>query len=167
MTAITPTPKLSDKQLERFWFQVDKADGCWNWTGYINDHGYGRPRFRVDGKSYFLRAHRLAYEFLVGPIPDGLHLDHICHNRRCVNPDHLRPVNNKQNHENLLGAQTRNASGIRGVTWYKRTNRWRAGVGHNGKQYTLGYFHDLADAEAAVIAARNQLFTHNNLDRAA
>jgi hypothetical protein len=164
---ITPTPALSAAQIEDFWSKVDKSDGCWTWTGYVTDTGYGRPRYRVDGKQYFLRAHRLAYEFLIGPIPDGLILDHTCHQRACVNPDHLRPVTDKQNIENLSGAQARNISGVRGVTWYKRTGQWRASVNTGGKAVHVGYYSDIKDAEQAVTAKRLEVFTHNDLDRIA
>ena len=63
-------------------------EGCWHWTGGRTSHGYGTLWF--DGRSQ--RAHRVVYEALVGPIPDGLVIDHLCRNRLCVNPDHLEPV---------------------------------------------------------------------------
>jgi hypothetical protein len=90
---------------ERFWAQVNKTDACWLWTGHTaTGKGYGR--IRVDGK--YQKAHRVAYEMLVGPIPDGMQLDHIwangCTNRNCVKaiadefgPPHLEPVTNKEN----------------------------------------------------------------------
>jgi hypothetical protein len=70
---------------------VDES-GCWIWQRYINRHGYGR--LARGGKRGTPRqlAHRWYYERLVGPIPDGLELDHLCRNRACVNPDHLEPV---------------------------------------------------------------------------
>ena len=77
---------------ERFWAKVEKhPSGCWNWTGGCTTAGYstiGLGR-RTDGKIY---AHRFAYEALIGPIPPGYTLDHLCRNRRCVNPAHLEPV---------------------------------------------------------------------------
>jgi hypothetical protein len=77
----------------RFWSKVN-ADGiCWQWTASLNTGGYGQ--FRL-GKSMRL-AHRVAYEILVSPIPDGLDLDHLCRNRGCVNPDHLEPVTRRTN----------------------------------------------------------------------
>jgi hypothetical protein len=82
---------------KRFWKKVTKTDSCWLWTGCKSDKGYGR--FIVKGKC--LRAHRFAYELLVGPIPEGLQLDHVtaagCVNRCCVNPDHLEPVTSREN----------------------------------------------------------------------
>lgn len=82
---------------QRFWAKVHKGDVCWNWTGAIH-HGYGN--FYVGGgraNRTTTGAHRFAYELLVGPIPEGLDLDHLCRNRRCVNPDHLEPVTRGEN----------------------------------------------------------------------
>jgi hypothetical protein len=74
---------------ERFWRYVEKTDGCWNWTGRHNARGYGQMRRQDQSQTM---AHRYAYELLVGPIPQGLTLDHLCRNPRCVNPAHLEPV---------------------------------------------------------------------------
>jgi hypothetical protein len=81
-----------------FWKRVNK-DGpiirpdlgaCWEWTGYIMAAtGYGQINRRPRG---VLLTHRYSYEISVGPIPDGLTLDHLCRNRRCVRPSHLDPV---------------------------------------------------------------------------
>jgi hypothetical protein len=79
--------------LVEFWSRIEKTPTCWNWTGAIDRDGYGR--FTVNGQ--FCIAHRCAYEFLKGKIPDGLPLDHLCRNRRCVNPDHLEAVSIREN----------------------------------------------------------------------
>lgn len=69
------------------------ADGCWAWRGVRNSNGYGL--FRIDGRSF--PVHRAAYELLVGPIPSGLEIDHLCFRRDCVNPAHLEPVTHAEN----------------------------------------------------------------------
>lgn len=71
-----------------FWDKVQPTGFCWEWTAYRDRKGYGRSH--LDGKS--MAAHRVAYTLLVGPIPAGLTLDHLCRNKGCVNPDHLEPV---------------------------------------------------------------------------
>jgi hypothetical protein len=80
--------------------------GCWKWTGLLSHYGYGR--FTVGTTQ--LHAHRLAYSFFRGPIPDGLPLDHLCRTRSCVNPDHLAIVTNRTN---LLCGLTTSAAHLR------------------------------------------------------
>lgn len=74
---------------ERFWVKVNKTETCWLWISGVDREGYGR--FWTGGGNT-RRAHRVAYELVVGPIPDGLTLDHLCRVPACVNPDHLEPV---------------------------------------------------------------------------
>ena len=73
--------------------RVVVVDSCWEWVGGLSGSGYGRFS---DGVRQ-IQAHRLMYELRKGPIPAGLTIDHLCRNRRCVNPDHLEPVTNKTN----------------------------------------------------------------------
>ena len=84
-------PVLSDYQqhvLRKLLSLVDvQPNGCWNYTGRIVD-GYGRITYHAGGCG----AHRIAYMFMVGPIEKGLHIDHVCRNRRCCNPAHLEKV---------------------------------------------------------------------------
>lgn len=70
--------------------EVD-GSGCWLYAGCINSDGYGI----VGGRGEYV--HRLQYERYVGPIPDGLQLDHLCRVRHCVNPAHLEPVTSREN----------------------------------------------------------------------
>ena len=79
---------------ERFWVKVDKSAGCWLFQGADNGYGYGYFR-GAEGKA--ILAHRFSWQELVGPIPAGLTLDHLCRVRRCVNPAHLEPVTNREN----------------------------------------------------------------------
>jgi len=81
-------------------YEIDPDTGCWDWTGKINAYGYGRLSLSRSAPGETLKeafAHRVSYEKHVGEIPEGLDLDHLCRNRRCVNPDHLEPVTRKEN----------------------------------------------------------------------
>lgn len=90
-------PFQSRDYRERFWDKVDthnfNSELCWEWTGLLHSGGYGR--LRVNGR--YLMAHRVAYELIVGPIPEGLTVDHLCRNRLCVNPAHMKPVTRQEN----------------------------------------------------------------------
>ena len=79
----------------RFWDYVEvRASGaCWPWKGHVSGNGYAR--MGVGGKAF--QAHRLAYFYCVGPIPDGLVVDHQCNRRDCVNPNHLRAMTHEEN----------------------------------------------------------------------
>lgn len=78
----------------RFWAKVDQSGECWLWTANLTKpNGYGR--FHLNDR--MVLAHRLTYETFVGPIPDGMQLDHLCRVKQCVNPAHLEPVTNREN----------------------------------------------------------------------
>lgn len=87
---MTPGP-APIPEAERFWRRVDASGVCWEWTA-CRSRGYGRFARGPEHGSATVFAHRWAYEHLVGPIPEGLVLDHRCRNTICVNPDHLEPV---------------------------------------------------------------------------
>lgn len=92
---------------ERLMSLVTIVGQCWEWQGY-RSHGYGHIYSPTHGR--ILKAHRVAYELFVGPIPAGLHIDHLCRNRACVRPDHLEPVTAKENLLRGIGLTARNAA---------------------------------------------------------
>lgn len=73
----------------RFARQIEQQGDCWIWTGALTRHGYAQFS---DGHVHRTYAHRWSYEFHRAQIPEGLHIDHLCRNRACVNPWHLEPV---------------------------------------------------------------------------
>jgi hypothetical protein len=85
-----PIPPLTERQKKNFWQMVSVApkDGCWNWEGYISPSGYGQ--FSIMQKSY--KAHRVALVINGVKLIDGYTVDHVCRNRRCVKPTHLRQI---------------------------------------------------------------------------
>lgn len=81
----------------RFWAKVNKTETCWLWTASTINTGYGQFHATGGRGTVMVLAHRFAYEQIVGPIPAGLQLDHLCRVRRCVNPSHLEPVTPSEN----------------------------------------------------------------------
>jgi len=146
---------------ERFWSKVNKTDTCWLWTASVGSHGYGQFKFGAGPRL----VHRISYEWAYETIPEGFLVDHKCHEKLCVQPRHLRLATTKQNGENRGVLDGHNTSGVRGVFWNKSQGKWQARVNHFGKQRHAGFFTDLKDAEAAAIAKRNELFTHNEKDK--
>lgn len=79
----------------RLMARIEQGPACWLWNGYVHPTtGYGMFTIKGVGSR---PAHRLVYEELVGPIPEGLEIDHLCRVRHCVNPDHLEPVTRHTN----------------------------------------------------------------------
>jgi len=92
----------------RFWAKVEITPTCWIWKGAITTNGYGE--LYLAAKKRPESAHRIAYELMIGPLPEEREIDHLCHNvdtscagghgcphRRCVNPEHLEPVTRRVN----------------------------------------------------------------------
>lgn len=95
---------------------VALPDGCWEYRGSTTD-GYGRVEWRDQERRVGKYVHRAAYEALVGEVPPGLQLDHLCRNRKCWNPDHLEPVPNRVNMlrgESPSAVAFRNGTCVRG-----------------------------------------------------
>jgi hypothetical protein len=81
--------------------EIDSATGCWLFTGNRNNGGYGLISTNGSGRA----AHRVLYEETVGPVADGLELDHLCRQPSCVNPDHLEPVDHTENMRRAVAAR--------------------------------------------------------------
>lgn len=97
--------------------------GCWKPTQKPRPKGY--VLFTLD--SHKVYAHRYMYEQIVGPIPEGMHLDHLCRNRWCINPEHLEPVTNRENWlrgENHMVAQMRQTHCKRGHEFTPENTLW-------------------------------------------
>lgn len=102
-------PERTRKERFEGLFEPEPCSGCFLWFGRIDEDGYGRFRW---GATQMMKAHRAAYLLYVGPIPDGLTLDHLCRVRSCVNPRHVEPVTNRENALRGLGQGAHNAKKI-------------------------------------------------------
>lgn len=135
---------------DRFWSKVDKTDGCWLWTGTVNWAGYGQFRYGAR----LIMAHRWAYEEMVGPIAEGLVIDHLCRTPTCVNPSHLEPVTERENIVRGVGPSAQNAGKthcIRGHP-FDEDNTYRTPVGDRGckmcRAAAMRLFYDRQKASA-------------------
>lgn len=132
------------------------ADECWNWIGSKSTKGYGILR---SGTSK-LSSYRVMFELYKGPIDPGSEIDHVCHNKGCVNPEHLRQVTTAQNQQNRRGPNSDSQSGVLGVHWCKRARKWKAQIKFQGKVHHLGSFAEIEDAIEARGAGERAFFTH-------
>lgn len=88
---------IAQFSIENFWKKVNKTDSCWIWLGHKNNFGYGRIHYTENGEYLRTLAHRFSYKYLIGEVPVGLVLDHLCNNRLCVNPYHLKITTHREN----------------------------------------------------------------------
>lgn len=78
-------------------YEIHPETGCWEWTGRVDRYGYGKVDVSLGGRNRQTGAHRAAWIVHHGPILGALQLDHLCRNRRCINPLHLEPVTSAEN----------------------------------------------------------------------
>ena len=81
------------RDIDRVLRRLDVSD-CWEWKLCVDKNGYGitHAGSSTDGSLKTVKVHRFVYQQMVGPIPEGMDIDHLCVNRKCANPDHLRPL---------------------------------------------------------------------------
>lgn len=101
--------------MDRFWKKVQRV-GCWLWLASKTADGYGQ--FKLDGR--MVKAHRLAFVWSGGIIPDGMELDHRCRVRHCVNPAHLEPVTHAENNRRSRRDSCRRGHPLTEATVYVR-----------------------------------------------
>jgi hypothetical protein len=122
---------LSEETQNRFWRKVCKGESCWLWTAAKANTGYGAFGFRRNGRTMTMKAHRVAYELCVGPIPEGMILLHKCDVAACVNPDHLSLGTKAENNRDMQ-AKGRKVSGGS----YERPHRYKRGTEHHAAKLT-------------------------------
>lgn len=130
----------------------ERRGKCLIWTGTKNQKGYGRLANRGRLES----AHRVAYELSTGPIPAGMEIDHICFDRACIEPSHLRIVSRSQNSQHRRGAQPNSKSGIRNV--HLMRGAWHVRLKIKQKNHTWGPYETVEDASDAAVKLRREHF---------
>lgn len=117
---------------KKFIDRISKVEsGCWEWTGHIRDSGYGE--FFIKGKR--IRAHRYSYELFRNKIPFGKVIDHLCRNRKCVNPDHLEVVTMYQNSTRGegVGAKALRMTHCKKGHEFNDVNTWKRKIADTGR----------------------------------
>ncbi|MEW2011509.1 HNH endonuclease signature motif containing protein [Microbacterium sp. NPDC078814] len=137
-----------------------RGEGCWAWSGAHANTGYAQVR--ENKKLHYV--HRLVYAFHNGSVPDGMVVDHKCHNRGCINPEHLQAVSPKQNNENRSGPARNNTSGYRGVYRITRSGKWGARLKDGPTVHREEGFATAAEAAKAASRMRATIFTNSLLD---
>lgn len=120
-------------------------------TGYVRIH--------INGKAEYV--HRVIWEHVNGPIPKGMHVDHINGNKSDNRITNLRLVSPSQNAQNRYGAAKGTLSNVKGVGWNKRSGKWVAQIKGPFGRYKLGMFDSIDEASAAYAGAAALIHTHN------
>lgn len=147
-------PWISDlEERMEFYTERNSVTGCLEWTGALLTNGYGYMSKTLSGTN---APHRHAWAVANGPIPEGAWIDHACHNRRCVEPKHLRLANAVENGTNRAGANKNSSTGVRGVHRYK--NGFRVRMSLEGKWYDGGLFSTIPEAARVAEQMRSRLY---------
>lgn len=136
---------------ESFDYRTEWFGDCLLWTGRKH-RGYGR--MWVDGKETL--SHRYAWQRVHGLIQEGIEIDHICHNRACVNVEHLRLASKSQNQQNRRGPSPIGSSGFRNV--HRKGDKWEVKLTKDKKTYYFGTYADIGEAALVAEQARAKVF---------
>lgn len=155
--------RISEKETRRYWSKVAQPDaetGCMVWLGYVSSVGYGRFNARRGGRTLTvpLDAHRVGFILAGGTLDADSVVDHICLNRACQNPTHLRPATLGQNQQHRTGANRNSRSGARGVI--PDRDKWRVQIGFEGRTIGVGTYATVEEAQEAATAARLELLPY-------
>ena len=127
---------------------------CLVWTGALNSEGYGRLR----GRGRTLAPHRVAYEVAHGPIPEGAQVDHSCHNRACLEVEHLRLATPAENSSNRGGPRSDRKHRLPRNVYPTRGGSFEVVIKRLGRRHRLGCYETVAEAESAAIRGRTEIF---------
>ncbi|EKN5985633.1 HNH endonuclease [Yersinia enterocolitica] len=146
-----PETGLLLNKISRYKARIGTPVGVSNGKGYL--------QVTLSRKPY--RVHRIIWEMHNGPIPEGMQIDHIDHNRVNNRLNNLRVVTNKQNNQNRT-RPSNNTSGTIGVYWNKFSRKWHSIIVVDGKEKSIGYFDDINNAVAARKQAERDRGFHPN-----
>lgn len=114
-------------------YVVNTVSGCWYWMAGCDGDGYGAVSSKLGGRQRSTGAHRASWIAHRGPIPDGLTIDHLCWNRKCVNPDHLEPVTFEENNRRMIEIRKQVTWCRPGLSGSPKPLSERQGCGKHGK----------------------------------